>query len=265
MSASNTLTGVATVSAGSLKIASGATLSIGNGGTAGALRKYHHRGHAWLQPLRRYHVHRRNLRHRCSRKSGAGILTLTGANAHAGGTTINAGTLSIGNGGTTGSLSGAVTNSGTLVFNRSDDFTFAGVITGSGAINKLGAGILTLSGNNTLAGVTTVSAGSLKIASGATVTIGNGGTSGSLSGNVINEGMLGFNRSDSSTFAGAISSTGALAKSGAGTLTLTGNNTPGAGTTINAGTLTSEMAARRARSPAPSPTTGRSRLIAPTL
>ena len=43
-------------------------------------------------------------------KQGAGTLILTGANSYAGGTTIAAGTLQIGNGGTTGSLVGDIVN-----------------------------------------------------------------------------------------------------------------------------------------------------------
>ena len=133
-------------------------------------------------------------------------------------------------------LSGPVANNGPLTFNRSDDTTFAGAISGNGAVTKLGAGILTLSGNSTLTGVTTVSAGSLKVASGAAIAIGNGGTSGSLSGNVITEGTLAFNRSDDTTFTGAISGNGAVTKVGNNTLTLTGKHTTGT-TTISAGTL----------------------------
>ena len=56
-------------------------------------------------------------------KTGAGTLTLTGANTYAGGTTIGAGTLQIGNGGTTGSLVGNIVNNGSLVIDRSNAAT----------------------------------------------------------------------------------------------------------------------------------------------
>ena len=53
--------------------------------------------------------------------------TLTGNNLYAGTTTINAaGTLQVGNGGTTGSLgSGSVTNNATLAFDFSNDVSRA--------------------------------------------------------------------------------------------------------------------------------------------
>ncbi|MGA0176969.1 MAG: autotransporter-associated beta strand repeat-containing protein, partial [Chthoniobacterales bacterium] len=61
-------------------------------------------------------------------------------------------------------ISGAVTNNGTLQFNRSDSLAFSGAISGSGAVTKLGAGTLTLSGSGSYSGATTVSAGILELA-----------------------------------------------------------------------------------------------------
>ena len=59
-------------------------------------------------------------------KAGSGSLILSGANTYNGSTIISAGTLQIGNGGTTGSLStsSAIENNGALVFNRSTTIIF---------------------------------------------------------------------------------------------------------------------------------------------
>ena len=73
-------------------------------------------------------------------KTGSGALILTGANSYTGGTTISAGTLQLGNGGTTGSIVGDVVDNGVLAFDRSDTVTFAGVISGSGAVAQIGPG-----------------------------------------------------------------------------------------------------------------------------
>ena len=58
----------------------------------------------------------------------AGTTILTAGSTYTGGTAISAGTLQLGNGETTGSIVGDVTNNGTLAFNRSDTVTFPGVI-----------------------------------------------------------------------------------------------------------------------------------------
>lgn len=97
-------------------------------------------------------------------KNGDGTLVLTAGNSYAGGTNILAGTLQVGNGGTSGSLgSGNVLNNASLVFNRADDISFGGVISGSGTLVKQGAGNLVMSGANTYAGLTTVAAGTLTV------------------------------------------------------------------------------------------------------
>ena len=49
-------------------------------------------------------------------QAGSSTLVLTGTSTYTGGTTISAGTLQIGNGGTTGSIVGNVLNNGALVF-----------------------------------------------------------------------------------------------------------------------------------------------------
>ena len=97
------------------------------------------------------------------RKEGTGTWTLTGNNIYTGGTTISEGILQIGNGGTTGSITGNVINNSSLVFNRSDDVTFGGVISGSGNLTKQGAGVLALSGDNNYTGQTRVQEGTLSI------------------------------------------------------------------------------------------------------
>ncbi|MPZ38508.1 MAG: hypothetical protein GEU95_10635, partial [Rhizobiales bacterium] len=162
-------------------------------------------------------------------KTGNGTLTLTGSNTYSGGTTINAGTLQIGSGGTSGSIIGDVVNNGNLAFDRSNDLSYGGTISGTGALTKLGAGTLTLTGNNTYSGGTTINTGTLQI--------GNGGTSGSIIGDVANNGVLAFNRANNLSYGGTISGTGTLTKSGAGILTLTGANTYSGATTVQAGTL----------------------------
>ena len=74
-------------------------------------------------------------------KVGINTLTLLGANSYTGGTTINAGTLQVGNGGTTGSLgSGAITNNSNLVY------LFGGTTAVATPQNYSGTGNLSLTG-----------------------------------------------------------------------------------------------------------------------
>ena len=96
-------------------------------------------------------------------KYGTGTLIIAGDATYTGGTTINSGTLQLGNGGTSGSILGNVLNNGIFAINRSDIFTFGGVISGFGAFQQMGPGTTILTGNNTYTGSTTVNAGTLVV------------------------------------------------------------------------------------------------------
>ena len=133
-------------------------------------------------------------------KVGTGTMTLTGANQHTGTTTLNAGTLVLGNASAagTGTISqtdgtstlrlntgGTITNAMSLynveslqdvtlsgnitAFNTTYDIatgtttTLSGDISGSGGVTKEGLGTLVLEGTNTYTGTTDINAGTLLI------------------------------------------------------------------------------------------------------
>jgi len=162
-------------------------------------------------------------------KVGAGTLILSGDNTYTGLTAVLAGTLQLGDGGTSGSIIGNVFNHTTLAVNRSDTYTYAGSIIGDGALVQMGPGTTILTGNSFYLGGTTISAGTLQL--------GNGGTSGSIVGDVVDNGIFAINRSDTYSFGGAISGGGAVVQMGPGTTILTGTNSYSGGTAINAGVL----------------------------
>lgn len=164
-------------------------------------------------------------------KNGTGTLTLVADNTYSGLTTVSGGTLRIGNGGSTGSVAGQISlASGTAVaFDRTGTLTHGGVISGGGALTKSGSGTIIFTADNTYTGTTAVSGGVLQL--------GNGGSAGSVASNITNNGTVAFNRNDNLTYASVISGNGALTKGGAGTLTLTANQTYAGSTTISGGTL----------------------------
>jgi outer membrane autotransporter protein len=164
--------------------------------------------------------------------------------------------LQIGNGGASGALAGNVVDNGVFAVNRSDTFTFGGVISGTGAFAQIGPGTTILTAGNTYTGATTVSAGTLRagaanvfgsssavtVASGATLNLAGFNQSiGSLAGAgsvALGAATLATGSDNSSTtFSGAISGTGGLTKTGAGALTLSGSSSYSGATAVSAGTL----------------------------
>ena len=221
----NTYSGVTTISAGTLRVGNGGTSgSLGSGNVVNNATLAFNRGGDLTVPGAISGTGTLTM-------AGTGTLIVSGANTYSGVTTISAGTLQVGDGGTSGALgSGAVVNNGALAFHRSDDLSLGSSFSGSGSFRKLGANTLTLTGNHSFSGSTTIEAGTLQV--------GNGGTSGSLASSaIVNHGTLGHNRSDDVALTATISGTGALTKSGSGTLTLSGANTYSGVTTVSAGTL----------------------------
>jgi autotransporter-associated beta strand protein len=140
-------------------------------------------------------------------KEGAGVFTLSGGNTYSGVTQIDAGTLQVGAGGTTGSLgTGAVSNQGVLNFERSDAITVANAVGGTGSL-RVGQGKVSLSsGGNNYSGDTVVAGGELattgaeklsdtstvRVASGARLTLAGNETVAALlaDGNVSTQGSV---------------------------------------------------------------------------
>ncbi|MDR3403927.1 MAG: autotransporter-associated beta strand repeat-containing protein, partial [Chthoniobacter sp.] len=206
----NALTGTGTVST---NIGGLQTLTVGAGGGSGTFGGVIQDGAGTLALT----------------KAGAGTETLTGANTYTGGTTISGGTLQIGTGGGTGSIVGAITDNSILDVNRSGSLSLSG-ITGSGSLIKDGSGTLILTGTNTYGGGTTINSGTLQL--------GDGVTDGTITGDVLDNGILAFNQTAPYTFTGKITGSGSVIDSGTGTLTLTnGGSTFSGGTTVVTGVL----------------------------
>lgn len=120
---------------------------------------------------------------------------------------------------------------GLLVFNHTDNtgsYEFSPLIAGAGKVETY-SGITVLTADNTYTGGTRIAGGTLQL--------GNGGTTGSIVGNVANNGTLVFNRSNLLTFGGLISGTGSVDQNGTGTTVLTAGNSYTGPTTVSAGAL----------------------------
>jgi fibronectin-binding autotransporter adhesin len=168
---------------------------------------------------------------------GTGVAVLSGANTYTGITTISGGTLQLGNGGATGTLSTSSTiiDNGNFEINRwnsvrqGTDFT-ATALGGSGGLIQAGTGTTTLTSANTFTGDTLISAGTLLITGS-----GNLG-SGNYAGSINDNGTLNFNIASNQNLSGSVYGLGTFIQNGTGTLTLSAPGEIGAAI-VNAGTL----------------------------
>lgn len=152
-------------------------------------------------------------------------------------------------------------NNGSIVVEAGQTLTYDGIIAGSGTLTKKESGTLILGGNNTYTGATFVEGGVLRtnidnaIANSSSLTLSDvssvgfdlnsfnqnistlagGGTSG---GNItLGSATLTISQTNNSNYAGIISGTGDITKSGSATLTLNGVSTYTGATRINQGIL----------------------------
>jgi autotransporter-associated beta strand protein len=159
--------------------------------------------------------------------NGGGITVLTANNTYTGVSNINSGSLG----------TGAVTDNGTLVYNRFDNVTVANNISGSssGTLTQGGAGTLTLTGAlASFTGQTNINSGALQFGDGVTTT----GTMVQGSSIVDNGALIiSYPSPNNQTYNGSISGIGSLTKNGSFALTLTQAHTYTGPTAINAGSL----------------------------
>ena len=166
-------------------------------------------------------------------KTGQGTLRIIGGGQVNSGTTVSEGNFQIGNGETTGTWTGDIVNNANLVFNRSNDYTYAGNISGTGTVEKSNHGSkITLTGNLTYTGNTFVASGTLQI--------GNGTTGGELNSNVslpLTTSILRFEPGTHVNYSKVISGVGKVEYKGSTgkMLSFTGNNTYTGTTTVEAG------------------------------
>ena len=151
-------------------------------------------------------------------KAGTGTLVLGNTTTYTGGTTISAGTLQIGTGGSVGDLAAALRHrrQRRAGLQPLQHLHLHQVISGTGSVTQMGTGgTLVLNATETYTGTTIISAGTLQI--------GTGGTTGGLSGNsaVTDNATLAYNRSDRDQSSPTTSAAaGGLLKLGTGMLTL---------------------------------------------
>ncbi|AJO77166.1 autotransporter domain-containing protein [Pseudomonas sp. MRSN 12121] len=130
--------------------------------------------------------------------------------------------------GTAGEVLSDIDNNGRVAFDRSNQYQYDHVISGTGSVEQLGTGTTVLTGENTYTGGTRISNGTLQLGAGE-----HGGDTGSILGDVQIDapGSLVFNRANGYRFDGRLSGTGSLYKRGTGRTELTADSSTFTGKT----------------------------------
>jgi autotransporter-associated beta strand protein len=123
---------------------------------------------------------------------GTGTLILTGANNYAGNTTISAGTLQVGSGGSGATLGGGnILNNSSLVFaGGSGTISVANTISGPGTLTQAGSNTVVLSASNTYTGATAINSGTLQVTNPNALGFGGPATGGVAVATVATGGTL---------------------------------------------------------------------------
>jgi autotransporter-associated beta strand protein len=208
-------------------------------------------------------------------KEGDGVLVLSGANTYAGGTLLNAGTLSIGNNDALGqsllTVSNGILKASAAGYVVTNPITLAGLATVSNTVNltlngdlsgpgtllrPVGLGnLLILGGNNTFSGGTTngstVQLNSASALGTGPVTLLDGGTlkpgpnvfgtgnAGGITNTIVllGTGIVTSVANVNIVISGPVTGPGSLSKTVNGDLTLSGNNTYSGGTAFSGGRI----------------------------
>ena len=181
-------------------------------------------------------------------KTGRGSLTLSGANTYTGGTTINSGTLRLGDSNSAGALEGVVTVNNGSAFLIANAVTNGLTIANAGGTifeNTTSAGSATITNDASLTFFDTSTAGSATIINNATLTFDNASTAGHAA--ITNDGVLYFRSANTAGGASitnnnilyflGISTAGNAAITNNGTVSFSGASTAGSAAITNNGSL----------------------------